>query len=105
MDEEKLAAHHGKVLKYAWTLDGGRAGNCRCALWQRAEDPGTFKGYVQDAENVASGGKFTFSSLPSSATGQYDRLYDAYASGDKDEAQAAVKSWWPWARRIKSTSS
>ena len=66
MDEAKLAAHHGKVLKYAWTL-------------------------MEDAENVASGGKFTFSSLPSSATGQYDRLYDAYASGDTDEAQAAME--------------
>ena len=37
------------------------------------------------------GGKFSFNSLPESATGQYDRLYNAYASGDADEAQAAVE--------------
>ena len=32
-----------------------------------------------------------FDSLPASATGQYDRLYNAYVSGDPDEAQAAAK--------------
>lgn len=32
-----------------------------------------------------------FNSLPSSATGQYNRLYNAYASGDKAEAQAAME--------------
>lgn len=32
-----------------------------------------------------------FNSLPESATGQYDRLYNAYVSGDPDEAQAAAK--------------
>ena len=91
MDEEKLAAHHGKVLKYAWTLmeDGLEIAGVPFGNGRKILE--AFKGYVQDAENVASGGKFTFSSLPSSATGQYDRLYDAYASGDKDEAQAAVK--------------
>ena len=91
MDETKLATHHGKVEKYALTLmeDGLEiAGVPFGNGWKILE---AFKGYVQDAENVASGGKFTFSSLPASATGQYDRLYDAYASGDTDEAQAAME--------------
>ena len=91
MDETKLATHHGKVEKYALTLmeDGLEiAGVPFGNGWKILE---AFKGYVQDAENVASGGKFTFSSLPSSATGQYDRLYDAYASGDAGEAQAAME--------------
>ena len=35
------------------------------------------RGYVQDMENAAKGEKFTFNSLPESATGQYDRLYNA----------------------------
>ena len=91
MDEAKLAAHHGKVEKYALTLmeDGLEiAGVPFGNGWKILE---AFKGYVQDAVNMFHGGKFTFNSLPSSATGQYDRLYDAYASGDKDEAQAAME--------------
>lgn len=91
MDETKLATHHGKVEKYALTLmeDGLEiAGVPFGNGWKILE---AFRGYVQDAENVASGGKFTFSSLPASATGQYDRLYDAYASGDAGEAQAAME--------------
>lgn len=91
MDETKLAAHHGKVQKCALTLmeDGLEIAGVPFGNGRKILE--AFKGYVQDAENVASGGKFTFSSLPSSATGQYDRLYDAYASGDKDEAQAAME--------------
>ena len=91
MDEAKLAAHHGKVEKYALTLmeDGLEiAGVPFGNGWKILE---AFKGYVQDAVNMFHGGKFTFSSLPASATGQYDRLYDAYASGDAGEAQAAVE--------------
>lgn len=91
MDETKLAAHHGKVEKYALTLmeDGLEIAGVPFGNGKKILE--AFKGYVQDAENVASGGKFTFSSLPASATGQYDRLYDAYASGDTDEAQAAME--------------
>ena len=91
MDEAKLAAHHGKVEKYALTLmeDGLEIAGVPFGNGRKILE--AFKGYVQDAVNVASGGKFTFSSLPSSATGQYDRLYDAYASGDAGEAQAAME--------------
>ena len=91
MDETKLATHHGKVEKYALTLmeDGLEiAGVPFGNGWKILE---AFKGYVQDAVNMFHGGKFTFSSLPASATGQYDRLYDAYASGDAGEAQAAME--------------
>jgi predicted Zn-dependent peptidase len=59
-----------------------------------------FKGYVQDAENVASGGKFTFSSLPSSATGQYDRLYNAYAGGDSKDPKAVAEAILDEAQRL-----
>ena len=91
MDETKLAAHHGKVEKYALTLmeDGLEIAGVPFGNGRKILE--AFKGYVKDAENVASGGKFTFSSLPASATGQYDRLYDAYASGDAGEAQAAME--------------
>ena len=43
----------------------------------------TFKNWNEEGGN--------FDSLPTSATGQYDRLYNAYASGDPVEAQAAVE--------------
>ena len=91
MDETKLATHHGKVEKYALTLmeDGLEIAGVPFGNGRKILE--AFKGYVQDAVNVASGGKFTFSSLPASATGQYDRLYDAYASGDAGEAQAAME--------------
>ena len=91
MDETKLATHHGKVEKYALTLmeDGLEIAGVPFGNGRKIIE--AFKGYVKDAENVASGGKFTFNSLPSSATGQYDRLYDAYASGDAGEAQAAME--------------
>lgn len=91
MDEAKLAAHHGKVEKYALTLmeDGLEIAGVPFGNGRKIIE--AFKGYVQDAVNMFHGGKFTFNSLPASATGQYDRLYDAYASGDAGEAQAAVE--------------
>ena len=91
MDETKLATHHGKVEKYALTLmeDGLEIAGVPFGNGRKILE--AFKGYVQDAVNMFHGGKFTFSSLPASATGQYDRLYDAYASGDAGEAQAAVE--------------
>ena len=91
MDETKLAAHHGKVEKYALTLmeDGLEIAGVPFGNGRKILE--AFKGYVQDAVNMFHGGKFTFNSLPASATGQYDRLYDAYASGDAGEAQAAME--------------
>lgn len=91
MDETKLATHHGKVEKYALTLmeDGVEIAGVPFGNGRKILE--AFKGYVQDAVNMFHGGKFTFNSLPASATGQYDRLYDAYASGDAGEAQAAME--------------
>lgn len=91
MDEAKLAAHHGKVEKYALTLMEDGLGIAGVPFGNGRKILEAFKGYVQDAVNMFHGGKFTFNSLPASATGQYDRLYDAYASGDAGEAQAAVE--------------
>ena len=47
-------------------------------------------GWMDTAANWSRDGG-NFNSLPESATGQYDRLYNAYVSGDPDEAQAAAK--------------
>ena len=50
-----------------------------------------FEGYWEDAQAIGSGEGFSFSSAPSSATGQYDRLYNAIQSGDSEEVAAAMK--------------
>ena len=45
---------------------------------------------MEDARDIASGSGFSFSSTPTSATGQYDRLYNAIAEGDTDNASSAM---------------
>ena len=45
---------------------------------------------MDDARGIASGSGFSFSSTPTSATGQYDRLYNAIAEGDTDNASGAM---------------
>ncbi len=91
MDETKLAAHHGKVEKYALALmeDGMEIAGVPFGNGRKIVE--ALKGYVQDIENAANGKAFRLSSLPSSATGQYDRLYNAYLNGDTVEAKAAIE--------------
>ena len=48
-------------------------------------------GWMDSIKEWGETGDVNFSSLPASATGQYDRLYNAYAGGDSDEAKAAVE--------------
>lgn len=48
-------------------------------------------GYLSDIEKAAKGEGFSFNSTPSSATGQYDRLYNAIAEGDRDNAAGAME--------------
>ena len=90
MDETKLAAHHGKVEKYAPTLMEDRVEIAGVPLWQRRKILEAFRATCRMRRTWPAAGD-TFSSLPASATGQYDRLYDAYASGDAGEAQAAME--------------
>ena len=91
MDEAELEKHHAKFWKKVFTfiedcfeVTGVPYGNGRKMV-------DALRAYAEDIQNVAQGGKFSFNSLPESATGQYDRLYNAYAGGDADEAQAAVE--------------
>lgn len=46
-------------------------------------------GYWEDAKRLKAGEKLSLNGLPASATGQYDRLYNAIQSGDAEEAAAA----------------
>ena len=86
MTEEQLEAYHQKLRKagvnlmqYGFEIAGVPMGNARKML-------DAFDAYVEDARDIASGSGFSFSSTPTSATGQYDRLYNAIAEGDTDNA-------------------
>ena len=90
MTEEQLEAYHQKLRKagvhlmqYGFEIAGVPMGNARKML-------DAFDAYVEDARDIASGSGFSFSSTPTSATGQYDRLYNAIQSGDSEEAAAAL---------------
>ena len=91
MSEEELAAHNQKLnkavlkdIQCGLELYGVPAANIRKVMQ-------AFEGYWEDAQAIGSGEGFSFSSAPSSATGQYDRLYNAIQSGDSEEAAAAMK--------------
>ena len=91
MSEEELAAHHQKLNKAVLNdiqcgleLYGVPAANIRKVMQ-------AFEGYWEDALAIGRGEGFSFNSVPSSATGQYDRLYNAIQSGDSEEAAAAMK--------------
>lgn len=91
MDEAELEKHHKKLMEKGMALieNGFEIVGVPYGNGRKMVD--AVRGYWDDAQNVAQGGKFSFNSLPVSATSQYDRLYNAYASGDADEAQAAVE--------------
>lgn len=91
MNEEELAAHHQKLnkavlkdIQCGLELYGVPAANIRKVMQ-------AFEGYWEDALAIGQGEGFSFNSVPSSATGQYDRLYNAIQSGEREEAAAAMK--------------
>ena len=91
MSEEELAAHHQKLnkavlkdIQCGLELYGVPAANIRKVMQ-------AFEGYWEDAQAIGRGEGFSFNSAPSSATGQYDRLYNAIQSGDSEETAAAMK--------------
>ena len=91
MSEEELAAHHQKLnkavlkdIQCGLELYGVPAANIRKVMQ-------AFEGYWEDVQAIGRGEGFSFSSAPSSATGQYNRLYNAIQSGDSEEAAAAMK--------------
>lgn len=91
MSEEELTAHHQKLnkavlkdIQCGLELYGVPAANIRKVMQ-------AFEGYGEDVQAIGRGEGFSFSSAPSSATGQYDRLYNAIQSEDSEEAAAAMK--------------
>ena len=89
MDEVEMEKYHQKlmkagmdVLEYGFELLGvplGNAEKMRQAIM----------GYWEDAKRLKAGEKLSLNGLPASATGQYDRLYNAIQSGDAEDAAAA----------------
>ena len=94
MDEEELEAYHEKLRKAALAfmedglelkgLPAGNAAKLLEAAWK----------WGGNAAYAVTGGKYgeklSLNSLPASATGQYDRLYNAIRTGDTEEAAAAL---------------
>lgn len=94
MDEEELEAYHEKLRKAAMTfmedglelkgLPAGNAAKLLEAAWK----------WGGNAAYAVTGGKYgeklSLNSLPASATGQYDRLYNAIVEGDADNASGAM---------------
>lgn len=91
MTEAQLAAHEDRLHTRTFNLieDGMEIAGVPYGNGRKLVD--AVQGYWDDIQTVARGGKFSFNALPESATGQYDRLYEAYANGDTGEAQAAVE--------------
>ena len=94
MDEEELEAYHEKLRKAALTfmedgleLKGQPAGNA-AKLLEAAWKWGGNAAYA--VTGAKYGEKLSLNSLPASATGQYDRLYNAIAEGDTDNASGAM---------------
>ena len=91
MTEEEFAEYE-KSVRWAWAdavgqlamLEGIPYNNVKKYVKAVNEWMDSIKKWKEE-------GKVSFSSAPSSATGQYDRLYNAIQSGDREEAAAAMK--------------
>lgn len=87
MDEEELKEYHQGIVSYAVSL------SCAALETLQGVPAGNIKNLVNAAYRWAddlTDLKLDFNGAPESATGQYDRLYEAYLNKDADEAQAAL---------------
>lgn len=91
MTEEEFAEYE-KSVRWAWAdavgqlamLEGVPYNNVKKYVKAVNEWMDSHKKWKEE-------GKVSFDSAPSSATGQYDRLYNAIQNGDSEEAAAAMK--------------
>ena len=90
MDEEELEAYNRKlrkagvdVMEYGLDIAGIPAANGRKMVE-------AFAAYADDVQGLANGEWFSLNGTPASATGQYDRLFNAIERGDAEEAAAAL---------------
>ena len=109
MDEAKLADPPRQGGEVRPDPDGGRAGNCRRALWQRVEDPGSLQGLCAGrGEHVPAAGNLPLTAClpaqPDSTTGcmmpmpaatrarRRRRWRNCVAMGKEDESLQAAEN-------------
>ena len=91
MTEEEFAEYE-KNVRWAWADAAGQLAMLEGVPYNNVKKyVKAVNEWMDSIEKWKEEGKVSFSSTPSSATGQYDRLYNAIQSGDREEAAAAMK--------------
>ena len=91
MTEEEFAEYE-KNVRWAWADAVGQLAMLEGVPYNNVKKyVKAVNEWMDSIEKWKEEGKVSFNSVPSSATGQYDRLYNAIQSGDREEAAAAMK--------------
>lgn len=91
MTEEEFAEYE-KSVRWAWADAVGQLAMLEGIPYNNVKKyVKAVNEWMDSIEKWKEEGKVSFDSVPSSATGQYDRLYNAIQSGDSEEAAAAMK--------------
>ena len=91
MTEEEFAEYE-KSVRWAWADAVGQLAMLEGIPYNNVKKyVKAVNKWMDSIKKWKEEGKVSFNSAPSSATGQYDRLYNAIQSGDSEEAAAAMK--------------
>ena len=91
MTEEEFAEYE-KSVRWAWADAAGQLAMLEGVPYNNVKKyVKAVNEWMDSFQKWKEEGKVSFDSVPSSATGQYDRLYNAIQSGDSEEAAAAMK--------------
>ena len=91
MTEEEFAEYE-KSVRWAWADAVGQLAMLEGIPYNNVKKyVKAVNEWMDSIQKWKEEGKVSFDSAPSSATGQYDRLYNAIQSGDREEAAAAMK--------------
>ena len=91
MTEEEFAKYE-KSVRWAWADAVGQLAMLEGIPYNNVKKyVKAVNEWMDSIQKWKKEGKVSFDSVPSSATGQYDRLYNAIQSGDSEEAAAAMK--------------
>ena len=91
MTEEEFAEYE-KSVRWAWADAVGQLAMLEGIPYNNVKKyVKAVNEWMDSIQKWKEEGKVSFDSAPSSATGQYDRLYNAIQNGDSEEAAAAMK--------------
>ena len=91
MTEEEFAEYE-KSVRWAWADAVGQLAMLEGIPYNNVKKyVKAVNKWMDSIKKWKEEGKVSFNSAPSSATGQYDRLYNAIQSGDSEEVAAAMK--------------